>query len=233
MPRVTRIFFDEFLPDDNRYIGGTKDYYYEPKACVSFYQSIARAENQPFRDDVRFIMCANAISVINPYFLYWGIDKRWRVDANYIKGKQWVLEVTRNEQIADMIRNSAFGELIEGTEYEKYALDNKFLLDNDTFIEQNSINNSYYLMTFIYMGKKYACRWLEHKGVYYISEDVLDRFTMVFAITNDDHEPNRIVLQQNRGLPIIKRLKFGWTTGNIRFQNMACKAMWLMLNDFT
>lgn len=231
MQRVTRIFQDEFLPDDNRYIGGAKNYYFEPKAAISFYNSIARAPGKPIREDVKYIMCANAISVINPYFLYFGIDKRWRLDAKYIKGKQWILEITRNEQIAEMIRNSSFGELIEGTEYESYALDNKFMLDNRAFIEEMSINNSYYLITFIYLGKRYAVRWLEHKGLYYISEDVLDRFTFVIALTNDDHEPNRVVLQNNRNIPVIKRLKFGWTVGTVRFQNIGCKMMFLMLND--
>lgn len=231
MQRVTNIFFDEFLPDDNRYIGGVKDYYFEPKACISFLQSIARAPNKPVRDDVKFMLSANAISVINPYFLYFGIDKRWRLDANYIKGKEWILEITRNEEIANIIKNSAFGALTEGSAYADYAMDNKFMLDNKAFVEPQSINNSYYLITFIYLGKRYAVRWLEHKGIYYISEDILERFTFVIAITNDDHEPNRVVLQNNRNLPVIKRLKFGWTVGNIRFQNMGCKVMFLMLND--
>ena len=33
--------------------------------------------------------------------------------------------------------NTEFGKLIEGTKYSEYSIENKFLLDDETFIETN------------------------------------------------------------------------------------------------
>lgn len=233
-PKVELIFFDEFLPDDNRYLGGQRDYYYEPKQCKSFYQSVARGDGDVIRENCIFVFVANAISVVNPYFLYFGIDKKWNRNAKYIRGKQWILEISHNESVANAIRSSKFGELMAGTDYDKYSNDNKFMIDNTEFIEQHTIgDDAMYLLTFIYSGKEYGVRLLQRKGIYYVSEQVLKSYNVKFALTTDDHTINTVSILKNRSLPSIKALRQADTIGLVRFETQACKNMFQMMIDVT
>ena len=64
-PYVTTLIYDEFLLDkgNQRYLPS------EPIALLNLYETIARpGTNHP---RVRLFMLANAISITNPYFLFW------------------------------------------------------------------------------------------------------------------------------------------------------------------
>ena len=62
--RVELIGFDEFVIDSKviHYLSNEVD------AFLEFYETVART-----RDNVRVLFLSNAVSVVNPYFMYWNL----------------------------------------------------------------------------------------------------------------------------------------------------------------
>lgn len=220
-PFITTLIFDEFLLDD-----GLQTYIKnEPKKLLSLYETIARpGTNHP---RVILFLLANALSVANPYFLYFNLKMPTKQDKNgkYIwkhPTRPILVEDVRNEKFIDAKKNTEFGQLIAGTDYADYSINNKFLLDDDTFIERKSTKARYYF-TFLFNKKEYGVWMDESVGRMWVSEDIDPSFPMKYAITIKDHQPNTMLLKR---LSQQGRLKFfveNFKIGNVYFENMNVK----------
>ena len=115
-PNITTLVFDEFLLEqgNQRYLPN------EPEKLLNLYETIARpGTNHP---RVIVFMLANAISITNPYFLYWNLQMPNKQDKNgkYIwkhPTRPILVEDVRNEKFIDKKKNTEFGALVEGTNY--------------------------------------------------------------------------------------------------------------------
>ena len=220
-PFITTLIFDEFLLDD-----GLQTYIKnEPKKLLSLYETIARpGTNHP---RVVLFLLANALSVTNPYFLYWDLKMPTKQDKN----DKWIwkhptrpilVEDVRNEKFIDAKMNTEFGQLIAGTDYADYSINNKFLLDDETFIEKKSINARYYF-TFIFRKKEYGV-WLDVSlGKMWVSESVDPSFPMRYSITLKDHQPNTLLFKRLSQQGHLKALVENYKLGNVYFENMNVK----------
>ena len=218
-PFITTLIFDEFLLET----GFQKYVPDEPIKLLSLYETIARPSTPHPR--VVMFMLANAISVTNPYFLFWDLKMPTKQDKN---GK-WIwkhptkpilVEDVRNEKFMENKRNSEFGQLVEGTKYADYSIDNKFLLDDDTFIQKKSGNCVFYF-SMIYKGNKFGCWKNMSEGLLYVSNDVDDTFPLVYSVTTKDHQPNTMLIntKATRFRTFIQNYKLG----NVRFENVTIK----------
>ena len=122
-PYVKIIFFDEFLNEENDYLPN------EIKAYLSVCDSVIRN-----RDNVRCYLVSNHISVINPYFNYFGFIQ---LGSRFTRGKHdSLLEFTDSEKFVEYRKSTKFGSSIDGTEYGEYAMQGKFLLDDMTNVSK-------------------------------------------------------------------------------------------------
>lgn len=122
-PKVKVIFFDEFLNEENDYLKN------EVKAYLSVCDSVIRNRN-----DVRCYLVSNHISVINPYFNYFGIST---LGKRFTRGKNdSLLEFTDSKEFVEFRKKTKFGSSIEGTEYGDYAMLGKMLLDDTTNVSK-------------------------------------------------------------------------------------------------
>lgn len=118
-PHVKYIIFDECLNEDNDYLPN------EIGKFLSICDSIIRN-----RDDVRVFMIANTISVINPYFDYFGFGK---LEKQFTKGlHNSILEFTDSEKFKEFRKTTKFGGSIVDTDYGQFAIDGAFMLDDYT-----------------------------------------------------------------------------------------------------
>lgn len=67
----------------------------------------------------------------------------------------------KNEEYRQVKHNSRFGQLVAGTPYEKYAIDNNFLLDNKNFIEKKQ-GSAKFSFAFIYKNDCFGV-WFDYK----------------------------------------------------------------------
>ena len=219
-PYITKLIFDEFLLDkgNQRYLSD------EPSKLLNLYETIARPGTEHPR--VILFLLANAISITNPYFLFWGL----RMPSKQDKNGKWIwkhptrpilVEDVRNENFIDRKRKTEFGQLIEGTKYADYSIENKFFLDDDVFIEKKTGNARYYF-TFIYKNKSYGV-WSDFSaGKMWVSNDIDPSSVPIYTLTLEDHKPNTMFLKSRKAYH-FKTFIDNYKLGNVRFENMDIK----------
>lgn len=193
-PNITTLIFDEFLLDkgNQMYLAD------EPVKLLSLYETVARPGTGHPR--VILFMLANAISITNPYFMFWGLHMPMKQDKN---GK-WIwkhptrpilVEDVKNDKFIETKRNTEFGKLIDGTKYADYSISNKFLLDDpDTFIASKP-GSCRYWCTLIYKGNKLGVWFSLSEGKMYVSKDTDPSYPITYSVTLQDHSPNTMLLK--------------------------------------
>ena len=136
---VDTIIFDEFIIDK-----GT--YHYLQDEVVAFLEVI---ETVARLRDIRVLFLGNAISITNPYFTYFDLTLPYNSQFKVAKRDKngvplIVINYIKNEAYRKVKKESRFGQLIEGTEYGKYAIDNEFLRDSKSFIKKKTNNCKFY-----------------------------------------------------------------------------------------
>lgn len=222
-PNITTLIFDEFLLDKGNQIYLPS----EPLKLLSLYETIARPGTGHKR--VILFMLANAITITNPYFLFWDLKMPTKQDKNgkWIwkhKTRPILVEDVRNENFIDKKKNTEFGQLIEGTKYADYSINNKFLLDDDTFIERKT-SKSRYWFTFIYQNKNFGVWVDQYEGKMYVSSDIDPSYPIVYAITTKDHKPNTLFIKDRSRAVRFKSFIDNYKLGNVRFESINIKNM--------
>ena len=213
-PKVETIIFDEFILDKGYY-------HYLPDEVTNFlecYETIAR-----MRDNVRVFFLSNALSVTNPYFLYFKIQLPTRKDNIRVDGDILVELVSKEEFIKEK-ENTRFGKLIKGTKYGDYAISNSFLRDDNSFIEKKS-GNCIYSFGYSYKDKKYGV-WVNVKeGKIYVSYDIDKNFPYMYALTKSDHNPNTLLIDSLRRSRPFQMFIKNFQMANVYFEDMNIKNM--------
>lgn len=210
-PKVMTIIFDEFLIEENGYTRYLKN---EVKTFLGLYMSVDRYRG------VTVFFLANATTMVNPYTMFFKISLPY--GSNFVRKGDILLELVQNEEFIQEKKQTRFGKLIEGTDFADYAIDNKFMYDNKQFICKKSEKSQYYF-TFIYKGVSYGV-WIDYKvGRMYISENVDPSCGIVYAITNEEHAPNTMLLTNINKSPFFKKLLENYKMGNVFFESQRIK----------
>jgi hypothetical protein len=214
-PKVKTLIFDEFLIDN-----GT--YHYLRNEVIQFLdviETIARLR------DVRVILLGNAITISNPYFDFFKLTLPYNSEFKTFKNGTIVVNYIKNQAYRDKKKATRFGQLIDGTEYGEYAIDNAFLRDNDSFIAKRDKDSKVY-STIILKGEKYGI-WRNWKtGFVYVSKDFEPSNPCVFAFDINDHNEHTIYTKARNSTwfqPVLNAYKMGC----LFFESQKIK------NDFT
>ena len=209
-PDVNKILYDEFILDKGLY-------HYLPDEVINFlefYETVARTRN-----NVRAVFLSNAVTVTNPYFLYWKININ---NKTFQRPREDVLvNLVSNKDFIEMKNNTRFGKLIRGTKYGEYAVDNVFLRDDDTFIGKKTGTARHYFIL-KYKGKRYGV-WISYsEGKYYVSNDIDPSCKLIYSITLDDHSPNTMLIKGKQS-KILGEFTKNYQMGNVIFEDMNIK----------
>ena len=210
-PHVNKIIYDEFIIDKGRitYLKA------EVEVFLDLYETIART-----RDNVRAVLLANSITIVNPYFLFWNIkpdtSKRFTV-----KG-QVCVELFTDSDFIQMKQKSRFGQLVKGTRYSDYAIENKWLLDTETFIEPKSAKAEF-MLGMKYNGIMYGF-WVDYnKGLMYVNRQYDPSSYSLYCLNKDDHETNLLLIKSLSDNKRVQRIVFAFRNGLLRFEDMQVK----------
>lgn len=209
--------FDEFLIMTKSRIQYINKYE-EPTTILEWFTTMYRDRKIKNK---KIVFLGNATEFANPYFLYFKIP---RFEGNNFIDTQRGIEVNviKNPQYVEHMKQSDFGKLIEGTAYGNYALGCEFYADSKTFIDNDKGDNATYSCTLSYMGFNFGV-WVNYKkGLYFINMQCDMTFFRAFALTTDSHNVNFILLQNRRG-SYLEKLSQAYRYGFVRFSDSSVK----------
>lgn len=217
-PEVSLIIFDEFIVDKGRvsYIKG------EVEVFLDLIETVART-----RDDVRVVMISNAISSINPYFLYFNIYPH--SGDKFISKDQVIVEINKNLDFVNFKKQTKFGQLIADSKYGKYSIENEFLRDDNSFIEKMS-GKSICWYGIKYEEAVYSIWYNQPSGFVFVTKKALPNSNYdIYSILTEDHRPNMLLISKSN--QIFKKLKEAYSYGQVRFDSLQAKTTFLEYLD--
>ena len=213
---VDTIIFDEFIIDNG-------NYHYLADEVVKILELI---ETLGRLRDIRVIFLGNAISITNPYFEYFNITIPYNSEIKIIKrdknGNPLILiNYIKNLKYREVKKESRFGQLIEGTKYGEYAIDNNFLRDSKFFIRKKTKLAKFYFI--LKLGGKNLGIWCDYKeGLMFISKDYDPNCPIIFSIKYEDHD-ERTLLVRGRTSPWFKSIIEHYRMASLCFENQQIK----------
>ena len=213
---VDTIIFDEFIIDKGCY------HYLqnEVEQLLDVIETVGRLR------DIRIIFLGNAISITNPYFTYFNLSLPYNSDIVVSKKDNKgnpliIVNYIKNLKYREVKKQSRFGQLIDGTEYGKYAIDNEFLRDSKSFIRKKSKTSKFYFILVI--NSKHYGVWCDYKdGLMFISNDYDPNCPVIFSINPDDHNENTLLIRC-RTSPFFKSIIEHFRLARLCFENQQIK----------
>lgn len=208
---VRTIIYDEFLlgPGVFHYLPN------EVEAFLDFYETVSRMR------DVRVFFLGNAITQSNPYFNYFRLTLPYNSNFKTFKNGLIVVNYATNADYVEAKKITKFGQLIAGTHYSDYAVENDWLSDDEAFIEKK-VGYCKNVSVVKLNGKMYGIwRSTENKR-YYISEDYDPCNICIMSLDKADHD-EETVLMSARTNPFFKFVIENFRVGNVRFESINIK----------
>lgn len=210
-PDVNKLIYDEFIIDKGRvtYIKN------EPEVLLDLIETVDR-----MRDEVRCVMMANSISIVNPYFTYFNIkpnrDKRFTIVGEIC------VELFTDTDFIDAKNKTRFGKLVKGTRYGDYAVNNQWLLDNEVFI-MDKTPNAEFMLGLKYNNIMYGF-WVDYKAGYiFVNRQYDPSSYQLYCLQRDDHETNLLLVKSLSDSRALKRIVYAFQQGLLRFSDMQVK----------
>lgn len=214
---VDNIFYDEFVID-SKVIHYIKN---EPVQFLEFYETVAR-----LRENVRVFFISNAVSIVNPYFLYFKIKPN--SNQRFTKYEHMIVEYVKNQEFVEAKYKTKFGQIIKGTAYGDYAVENVYLKDNWNFVEKKS-GQANFAFSIHYNGQVYGV-WQDYKkGLLFVSSDIDPYNDVQMVISDQDHKPNMMLIKNASKSHYLKKLIQAYEYGFLRFEDMRIKNQCLEL----
>jgi len=225
-PKITTLIFEEFLlkKGKQQYLDD------EPTTMLNLYETIARPmpeELETAHPRVIMFLIGNATTITNPYFLYFDLQMPTKQDKNgkYIwkhPTRPILVEDVRNAEFIKLKQKTEFGALIAGTKYAQFSIENKFLQDDDKFIEPRHPDARYYF-TITYQNTTLGA-WINMKeGKIYMTSATDPTYPIKYAVTMRDHSPNMLFLKNRQRAGHFRNFLEAYQLGAVRFENINIK----------
>lgn len=167
--------FDEFIADDDTY---KKD---EVKLFANMLHSIARVRDS---QDIQFVLIANSIKLMNPYFTEFGVIPNPTKDITLYKGIAIQMCKNYHEFSQDMLNETEVGAVVGRLKsYREMAFNNSFKDDNSINIEQKP-RKAKHMFYFKKDGEYYG--FWSYSNKMYVSRKYQPNCPYSFAFTEKD-----------------------------------------------
>lgn len=208
-----RMFMDEFQSETNRYCTD------EVKKFRAIHTAVARGQGK----QVRFVpvyMCANPVTILNPYFVAMGISDRLRDDTRFLRGHGFILEQGFVKSASEAQKQSAFNRAFGDDDFNAYQGQAVYLNDSKAFVEKPT-GEGKYIATLKYKGQLYSIKEYPELGYLYCDDKADATFKYKLSVTTEDHAVNFVMLRRNDFF--ITTMRYFFQHGAFRFKNLRCK----------
>lgn len=207
-------YFDEFQPLDNQtYLKNEIDCLYH------IYKSIARGDGSAIRYMPVF-MASNTITLGNPYFNAFGLNKFIQSNTRFFRGDGVVFENCEVEGLGEQHKKSALDRALKNHLDKKG--NNVWINDSDALVcKPDDWGRGTYLCTLKYMGDDIGVLYYGN-GITYLSRKVDKMNPNVYALTLENNTLNIPLLRTRNYLDILRTNFFN---GTVRVQDSALQSM--------
>ena len=214
--KVDTIIYDEFIIDK-----GT--YHYLQNEVTAFFEiieTIFRLRNG------RVLLLGNAISITNPYFIELDLslpyNSEYKIFKKDDKGNPLLtVYYGKNLKYREAKKLTRFGQLIDGTKYGKYAIDNEFLRDSKAFLGKKSKDAKFFFI--LKLNNKNIGIWIDYKQTkMYLSYDYDPNCPITFSINSEDHDEHTILIKV-RTSSFFQAIIDYYRSANLYFENQQLK----------
>lgn len=207
------MFMDEFISETNHYCDD------EVIKFRALHKLVARGRGEMVRY-VPVYMCANPVTMLNPYYTAMGISSRLTDETKFLKGDGFVLEKGFNEAASQAQKQSGFNRAFGDDMYNKFTTEAVYLNDNYAFVEKPE-GKSRYLATLRYLGVDYGIREYAEAGIIYCDNRPDNTFPVKLTVTTKDHQVNYVMLKSND--IFLHNMRYYFRKGCFRFKDLRCK----------
>ena len=210
---VTTIIFDEFIKekDMSHYLPN------EVNAFLNLLDTIVRN-----RDNWNVFMLGNAVTLANPYFLYFNLFPK--KDQEIYRSGEILVNIPKAEKFINERKNTKMGRVMQDTEYENFALYNEWKEDGEAFIEKRTPQSKYYgtiLVNGIDMGIWYD----KYKKVLYLSKKANNKHSLYIVTKRDDFSEGKILVTNHKNHYITNKLVLAYKNNQLRFDDIYCRSL--------
>lgn len=214
---VDTIIVDEFIPEKagfNAYIPN------EVEILLNIIDSIFRQR------EGHVYLLANNVSIVNPYFSYFGITPNPEKEFNTFKGsesvEQIIVQICHSDYKKGNKEKSKFHKLISGTTYGDYNAGN-FAYDTNDFIKKKT-NVCDYLCTLYYDDIYYGV-WMDmNTGYVYINQQINKEYGYCYSIGSNNRE-NMMIAKLWRKDQRLNMLIRSYRDGCVYYNNQETKRL--------
>jgi hypothetical protein len=210
---VENMIFDEYQTETGKYLSKEIDKF------QSLYLTVARGGGKQSRH-VNVYLLGNNVTLMNPYYIQFGIHKRLKNDTKFMRGIGWVAEFGFNESASREIQSNSFFQAFKDEGYMAYSTENVYLSDSSIFVGKIS-GRSKYLFTILHESTYYGVREYYDKGIMYISKQPDTSCKTIITFKASDHNQNTMMLSHYSYL--WKNIKEAYQKGWLRFDDIKTK----------
>lgn len=222
-PLVDFIFFDEYIitkTGHNRYLNN------EMTLLNDLVETVFRTR------DACVYLCANAVSYVNPFFEFFGIEPQKGQRFITIKDDGDVLlcvEQTDTAEYREVKKKTKFARLLKGSAYGSYAFDNNTLEDTNDFIVKKKPSDFNYYRGAFRIGDRIIGAWsqgAEDTGVWF-GEKYLENNRWNYTVLSNGNYQGWRNVKADRNHWNIKYIKKCFLNGMCYYENQQVKKMFV------
>lgn len=214
--QVDTIIFDEFIIDKGCY------HYLqnEVNAFMELIETVGRLR------DIKVLCLGNAISVTNPYFLELNLTLPYNSEFKVCKKDNQgnpliVVYYGKNLKYREIKKQTRFGQLVEGTKFGNYAIDNVMLRDSKAFIRKKSRHAKHLFI--LKLNNKNIGVWIDYQEAQmYLSYDYDPNCPIIFALNSEDHNEQSMLIR-GRSSPFFSSIIDYYRLAKLNFDNQQIK----------
>lgn len=206
--KVRTIVFDEFIIEK----GNVQYLNNEARVMLDFYQTVDR-----WMDKTTVFFLANAVSIINPYFMEWDIQPNGKEFMTRQNGFI-CCHFPPDGKFGEAVRKTRFGQFIAGTEYEEYSVGNLFRDNSSTLIGTKTPDHRY-MFTLETEAGVFSCwrHWTMVEGVTWHVQAKRPKDEKIMTMVAQAMDTDKLLIPFNS--PILSSLRTAFRQGAITFDS--------------
>jgi Podovirus DNA encapsidation protein (Gp16) len=214
-PRVKLIIFDEFIVEKSvmHYLPA------EATLMLNFFSTVDRGQ-----DKTRVLFLANAVSILNPYFIEYKINPNDADEDGIIKLADGfiVCHFPNSSDFEESMLQTRFGRFIRGTDYAKYAIANKFSDNNGQLVKPKNPRARYKFT--LQLRDADVSVWEDRMGGEFYVTNSIPKNPVMFTYVREKMGEGKVLLLSSD--LVIGRLRNAFRTGKTYFDHDATRLVY-------